>query len=263
MPAIYRSSSSVSILRTAKTIFLNQREHFTRALRPPLSATCRSGSPHVRLRSAGDHRVLPSAQGKRALSSRAGPKPHNEPTRTPERYTPLSLSYKSPLGNSRRASQPPTCTALPTRNSLLRFGKPPTRLTATCTALLVLRSLPRGSAIQCKSSANPASPSQYSLWLLSFLTDAHSSSTQLQTTLPGLSNPHLTSTCQLLTPTLPHSCLVPHSQPPPHSPINTTRPWRLLVQHRSKPCLTTQIFAQTFGLANSLSKWSFVLFITI
>ena len=107
MPAIYRSSSSVSILRTAKTIFLNQREHFTRALRPPLSAICRSGSPHVRLRSAGDHRVLPSAQGKRALSSRAGPKPHNEPTRTPERYTPLSLSYKSPLGNSRRASQPP------------------------------------------------------------------------------------------------------------------------------------------------------------
>ena len=107
MPAIYRSSSSVSILRTAKTIFLNQREHFTRALRPPLSAICRPGSPHVRLRSAGDHRVLPSAQGKRALSSRAGPKPHNEPTRTPERYTPLSLNYKSPLGNSRRASQPP------------------------------------------------------------------------------------------------------------------------------------------------------------
>ena len=107
MPAIYRSSSSVSILRTAKTIFLNQREHFTRALRPPLSAICRSGSPHVRLRSAGDHRVLPSAQGKRALSSRAGPKPHNGPTRTPERYTPLSLNYKSPLGNSRRASQPP------------------------------------------------------------------------------------------------------------------------------------------------------------
>ena len=107
MPAIYRSSSSVSILRTAKTIFLNQREHFTRALRPPLSAICRSGSPHVRLRSAGDHRVLPSAQGKRALSPRAGPKPHNEPTRTPKRYTPLSLNYKSPLGNSRRASQPP------------------------------------------------------------------------------------------------------------------------------------------------------------
>ena len=107
MPAIYRSSSSVSILRTAKTIFLNQREHFTRALRPPLSAICRSGSPHVRLRSAGDHRVLPSAQGKRALSSRAGPKPHNEPTGTPERYTPLSLSYKSPLGNSCHASQPP------------------------------------------------------------------------------------------------------------------------------------------------------------
>ena len=107
MPAIYRSSSSVSILRTAKTIFLNQREHFTRALRPPLSAICRSGSPHVRLRSAGDHRVLPSAQGKRALSSRAGPKPHNEPTRTPERYTPLSLNYKSPLSNSRCASQPP------------------------------------------------------------------------------------------------------------------------------------------------------------
>ena len=107
MPAIYRSSSSVSILRTAKTIFLNQGEHFTRALRPPLSAICRSGSPHVRLRSAGDHRVLPSAQGKRALSSRAGPKPHNEPTRTPERHTPLSLSYKSPLGNSRRASQLP------------------------------------------------------------------------------------------------------------------------------------------------------------
>ena len=107
MPAIYRSSSSVSILRTAKTIFLNQREHFTRALRPPLSAICRPGSPHVRLRSAGDHRVLPSAQGKRALSSRAGLQPHNRPTRTPERYTPLFLSYKSPLGNSHCASQPP------------------------------------------------------------------------------------------------------------------------------------------------------------
>lgn len=223
MPAIYRSSSSVSILRTAKTIFLNQREHFTRALRPPLSAICRPGSPHVRLRSAGDHRVLPSAQGKRALSSRAGPKPHNEPTRTPERYTPLSLSYKSPLGNSRRASQPPALHP-PTRNSLLLFDKPPTRLTATCTALPVLRSLPRGSAIQCESCASPASSSQYSLLLLNFLTDAHSSGTQLRTTPPVLYNPRLTSTCRLPTPALPHSSLPPHSQPPSYSPINTARP---------------------------------------
>ena len=218
MPAIYRSSSSVSILRTAKTIFLNQREHFTRALRPPLSAICRSGSPHVRLRSAGDHRVLPSAQGKRALSSRAGPKPHNEPTRTPECYTPLSLNYKSPLGLTA------TYTALPTRNSLLLFDKPPTRFTATCTALPVLRSLPRGSAIQCESCASPASSSQYSLVLLNFLTDAHSSGTQLRTTPPVLYNPRLTSTCRLPTPALPHSSLPPHSQPPSYSPINTARP---------------------------------------
>ena len=130
MPAIYRSSSSVSILQTAKAIFLNQREHFTRALRPPLSAICRPGSPHVRLRSARDHRVLPSAQGKRALSPRAGPKPHNEPTRTPERYTPLSLSYKSPLSNSHCTSQPPALhsrLATPFRSSTnpRRASQPP------------------------------------------------------------------------------------------------------------------------------------------
>ena len=155
MPAIYRSSSSVSILRTAKTIFLNQREHFTRALRPPLSAICRSGSPHVRLQSAGDHRVLPSAQGKRALSSRAGPKPHNEPTRTPERYTPLSLSYKSPLGNSRRASQPP---ALHPPDSQLASAlrqtpdAPHSHLHCTPGATLTAPGLSNPVRILCKSS---------------------------------------------------------------------------------------------------------------
>ena len=117
-----------------------------------------------------------------------------------------------------------TCTAPPTRNSLLLFDKPPTRLTATCTALPVLRSLPRGSAIQCESCASPASSSQYSLLLLNFLTDAHSSGTQLRTTPPVLYNPRLTSTCRLPTPALPHSNLLPHSQPPSYSPINTARP---------------------------------------
>ena len=117
-------------------------------------------------------------------------------------------------------SQPPALVSLlqvPTKQLLMC-------LTATYTALLVLCSLPWGSAIQCKSSANPASPSQYSLWLLNFLTVAHSSSAQLQMTLLVLSNPRLTSTCRLLTPTLSHSSLVPHSQPLPHSPINTARP---------------------------------------
>ena len=117
-----------------------------------------------------------------------------------------------------------TCTAPPTRNSLLLFDKPPTRFTATCTALPVLRSLPRGSAIQCESCASPASSSQYSLLLLNFLTDAHSSGTQIRTTPPVLYNPRLTSTCRLPTPALPHSSLPPHSQPPSYSPINTARP---------------------------------------
>ena len=113
-----------------------------------------------------------------------------------------------------------TCTALLTRNSLLLFDKPPTRLTATCTALPVLRSLPRGSAIQCESCASPASSSQYSLLLLNFLTDAHSSGTQLRTTPPVLYNPRLTSTCRLPTPALPHSptsSLTANPRPTPQS----------------------------------------------